>query len=111
MLPPPGTLTIQQAAKVLCSRGICTGPCLMFRQLRRRRVLQRDNSPYQHYINCGWFRVECSTYEHPTQGRQPYTRTFVTERGLSAIERLLSAKPVKKSYVMQLNIPDCVLGL
>lgn len=110
MLPPPGTLTIQQIGKVLCSRGINTGPCSLFRQLKKLKILQRNNSPYQHYITRGWFRVECSHYEHPTQGRQPYTRTFVTERGFKAIEKLFSVPPAKKSYVMQLNMPDCVLG-
>ncbi|OGV45833.1 MAG: hypothetical protein A2017_18200 [Lentisphaerae bacterium GWF2_44_16] len=110
MKSPSGTLNFQEAAKTLRSQGIATGPCLLFRQLRRRKILMADNLPYQQYINCGWFRVKRGTYEHPRDGRLQYTRTFITETGIRAIERLLqdNKKPWKINAVI--NLPNCILG-
>lgn len=122
MKPPAGTLSLQDAAKALMSQGISTGPCLLFRQLRRRRILTAQNLPYTEYIRRGWFSVARSTYEHPTEGHKQYCRTFITEKGISALKRLFARKkrPLdnRKWGIdnriwhpnVKLNLPECVLG-
>ena len=93
MTPPAGTLSIQDAAKVLSSLGIATGPTILFDQLRRAGVLMPDNLPYQKYMP--WFRVKHGTFEH-SKSREVYCRTFITESGLQAVRELL--QPSKKAY-------------
>jgi len=111
MLPPPGTTSIQNLSKELINKGFKTGPRLLFRQLRRHKILNSANVPFTEYVKNGWFYIKRGTYRK-TEDSEPeiYYRTFVTAKGILAIEKLLAVKPVNKSYVLQLNIPDCVLG-
>ncbi len=119
MKPPIGTLTLQAAAKYLMSNGVNTGPCLLFRQLRRRGILNAENVPLTEYVKRGWFCVELGNFTHPNRGREIYCRTFVTERGINKLEALF--KPEKKAYIANygcpdflpdgtLNLPICKLG-
>ena len=131
MTPPFGTMTLQEAAKALFCKGIPTGPTLLFTQLRAKGVLLANGLPYQDYLRRGWFRVVRSTYEHPTRGRLPYLRVFVTERGMDELESLMAAPTVRNSRMVrpaikqelkaevkqqwqphvELEWPVCVLGM
>jgi len=108
MTPPAGTMSIQDAGKILCSRGINTGSCSLFRQLRKEHILGGGNVPFSKYINMGWFKVKEGHFEKGTR-EEIYTRTFITEKGLAAIENILRL-PKKESSVFSLNMPDCILG-
>jgi len=112
MKAPVGTISFQEAAKALFSKGVLTGPCLLFRQLKRRKILMADNVPYQEYLTRGWFCVMCGTYDHPSHGREQYMRTFITEKGFREIQRILTEKPKPNNneFYEKLNFPDCVLG-
>ena len=124
MTPPRGTLSLQEAAKVLFSRGCQTGPSSIFEQLHARGILMRSNMPYETYIKRGWFRVERSSFEHPTQGHTLYVRTFITDAGLRALEKMLPrtvkqslpVRPARKVQIkwqpqVELEWPICVLGM
>jgi len=115
MRAPAGTLSFQEAAKALYSHGVETGPVRLFEQLRERRILMADNLPYQEYMNRGWFRVECSVFEHPTQGRRQYVRPFITSKGFEALDRLLRPRINRRpspDFAPDggLNLPECQLG-
>jgi phage antirepressor YoqD-like protein len=86
MTPPAGCFSIQDAAKILSSMGISTGPTILFGQLRQAGVLMADNMPYQRYMS--WFRVKKGSYERG-ESREVYCRTFITETGLQAVKSML----------------------
>lgn len=112
MIPPAGTLSLQDVSKIL---GI--GSNSLFKKLRDAGILDSRNTPYQSLIKRGWFRVEYSSYEHPTQGRVLYVRAFCTEKGLTELRKLFTAKRVEAAqnhkpavYNVNLDLPACVLG-
>ena len=113
MKAPAGTISFQDAAKALFSKGVLTGPCLLVRQLKRRKILMADNTPYQEYLTRGWFCVMCGTWRHPvTEEKEQYVRTFITEKGFREIQRILTEKPKPKQdeFYEKLNFPECILG-
>jgi hypothetical protein len=100
MKAPAGCLSLDQAAKVLHSRGIDIGEGRLFKVLRERRILQEDNLPQQRFM--GWFRVARGTFTRGSGKREMYCRTFLNERGLVRIQRLLTAG----QYDCQRSIED-----
>jgi len=78
--------TVQEISKVF---GI--GPNKMFRWMREDGILMHNNLPYQHHIDAGRFRVveKCFRDEHGE--RNTYTRTLVTGKGLTYIQKRLQA--------------------
>jgi phage antirepressor YoqD-like protein len=112
MNPPSGTLSLQDAAKLLMSRGIKTGPQLLFHQLRGIDILNRENLPYTDYIDAKWFKIENSTWLHKNDKGEkekiPYCRTFITDKGLSKIEKILTVKEKQTPYILPFE--NCVLG-
>ena len=78
-------MTIRAAAKVLK-----TGEVRLFSFLREAGILMRDNTPYQRYIDNGWFALRMSTYQHPVNGKTAYGKTMITGKGLQAINRKLA---------------------
>jgi hypothetical protein len=132
MTPPRGTITLQEAGKALFSKGYATGPERIFEQLRNAGLLIQGNMPRQCHLERGLFRVESGVWEHPKTGRlMPYTRVFITAKGLEAVERLMPRPTIKKSLIVrpaarpepraevkqqwqpqvELNWPVCVLGM
>jgi len=77
--------SIEEVAKVLS-----TGRNRLFRWLRERGLLQKSNIPYQEYIDRGYFRVIERQYVDGRGESHTYTRTLVTGRGLSYIQRHLA---------------------
>lgn len=105
MQPPKGTLSFQDAAKVLFTAGFSTGPKMIFDQLKAARVLMSDSMPFQEYLTRGWFRVIRGHWEHPTQGRIPYCRCFVTDKGLEAIKTRIPVKVSTRQYLATPKLP------
>ena len=73
--------TFDQAAALLD-----TGRNKLARELRRLHMLDQHNMPAGRYRGQGIFVVKTGTYEHPTRGRTPYTKTLITDKGLEIIK-------------------------
>lgn len=92
----PDTLDFAQVAKVLSIPGM--GRNNMLRALREREVLRYDNSPYQQYVDRGYFK----------QVEMPFTRgnivgvglkTVVFQKGVDFIRKELSPKSAKSVHI------------
>lgn len=82
------TQSIQETAKVLK-----IGPNHLFSYLRRVGFLMRGNLPYQKYIDCGYFRV-VETVFSKNQSTHINSRTLVTGKGLTFIQKVLQKFPI-----------------
>ena len=83
--------TINIAAKTL---GI--GRNKLFRLLRDRRILMKNNAPYQQYIDAGYFVVK----EKPIQmGDQVINKpqTYATPKGIAWLDKLLTTWDYRRS--------------
>lgn len=80
----PVDYTLQSAAKML---GV--GPNRLFRTLRERRVLSKDNIPYQRYIDQGYLKVNTGHFQHPGVGVKYYARVTVTNQGLVWLAKIV----------------------
>ena len=66
----------------------------MFDFLRNEGILDRNNVPYQRYVDCGWFRVIEQKYTK--NGEQCVTtKTLVYQKGVDAIRKRISEKEKK----------------
>jgi len=90
MQTPFGCIALQVLAHELQKEGVKTGPCLLFRQLRRLGVLKHNNLPEQKYVRQGWFIVKEALASYPVIGETPYCRAFVTPSGKREITQLLT---------------------
>lgn len=79
--------TFDQAAALLS-----LGRNTLIRTLREKGVLDKHNMPAGRYRGKGMFVVKTGTYEHPTRGETPYTKTLITARGLELIRYRLPPK-------------------
>lgn len=87
-------IPMAHAAKVLDVRGI--GRNNLFKILRDVKILDRDNVPYQEYIDRGYFRTIEQKYNTPTGETRIDIRTLVYQKGLDYIRRLLTKETVIK---------------
>lgn len=85
---PQPRYTLQEAATLL---GV--GQRDLFRELRRRRILDQRNVPARRYKEAGYLREIERTYRHPVVGPRFYTRPIVTERGLEWLRSFLVEHP------------------
>ena len=67
------------------------GRTTLFKNLREKGVLMRNNIPYQDKVDCGWFRVIETSWSKPNGDSHVYCKTLVLQKGLDGIRRLLSA--------------------
>lgn len=81
-------------AKVL-NMGV--GRNKLFEILRDKRVLQERNTPYQSYIDRGWFRVIESKYTKPNGDMCINFKTIVYQKGIEGIRKLLTSLGYKKA--------------
>ena len=79
-------IEMSDAAKVL-NMGI--GRNTLFEILRDEGVLQKNNIPYQKYIDQGYFRVIEQSYQKPTGETCINLKTIVYQRGLDYIRRVV----------------------
>lgn len=81
-------ISIGETAKVL-DAGI--GQNKLFAFLRDNNILKNDNTPYQRYIDMGYFRVVEQKYE--VHGEIKISiKTLVFQKGIDFIRRLLNKK-------------------
>lgn len=79
-------ISISDAAKVLGIKNI--GQNKLFEILREQRILDRENKPYQKYIDSGYFRtVEQKFSKHGETNI--YIKTLVFQRGLDFIRKTI----------------------
>lgn len=76
--------TVMHVAKTL---GI--GRNKLFDFLRDKKVLMKNNLPYESYVTRGYFEVRQYTITHFTTGLENKTQTLVTPKGMAWIHNLL----------------------
>lgn len=64
-------------------RMLHLGPQKVYRALRARQVLDKNNLPYRRFVTQGLFTTELKSYEHPTLGQKVYATPYVTEKGIT----------------------------
>lgn len=69
--------TVRESAKILG-----TGERRLFSFMRDKGILDRNNVPYQRYIDRGYFKVKVKTYD-TGYGVKTHSQTFFTSRGIS----------------------------
>lgn len=69
-------------AKV-CNLGV--GRNTLFQFLREQKILRDNNTPYQQYIDCGYFRVIESKYNKPDGSVHISLKTVVYQKGIDFI--------------------------
>lgn len=80
------TIEMKEVAKVLnCEMGRNK----LFEFLRNRKVLDRNNQPYQQYVDNGYFRVIESKFTTPDGDIKINLKTVVFQKGLAYIRNLL----------------------
>lgn len=72
------TFDFAQAAKMM---GLKFGNITLFSKLRDRKILDKENVPYQQYVNAGYFELKQKTYVMKT-GTRVHSQARVTEKGL-----------------------------
>lgn len=85
-------ISMNDVSKVLAIKGY--GRNNLFEFLRNEGILDRNNVPYQRYVDCGWFRVIEQKYTK--NGEQCVTtKTLVYQKGVDAIRKRISEKEKK----------------
>ena len=93
------SIMIGDYAKVISSQiGFIVGRNNFFEWLRFSRIANNSNSPYQRYIDCGWFEIKESTYENEnTNGPRVCFTTMITGQGqLSILEKFKKSEHFQK---------------
>jgi anti-repressor protein len=80
-------IEIASVAKVLDVPGV--GRNKLFEFLRNRKILMRNNQPYQKYVDCGYFRIIEQKYERPNGDTCINIKTLVYQKGVKYIQELL----------------------
>lgn len=73
-------ILLRAMAKLLCDEGFNIGEKRIFSLLRDKRVLMKNNEPYQTYVDRGYFVVDEYSYETPYGTRLGHT-TKITPAG------------------------------
>lgn len=81
-------ISMGKMAKLLKNEHINIGRNRLFDWLRKKGILMLDNTPYQRFIDNGYFRVKESVYESSFGPRTQQT-TYVTGKGQIYITRQL----------------------
>lgn len=80
VMKTPDNIKIGALAKILNNDGIDIGEKRLFKLLRDKGVLMKDNIPYQDFIDNGFFLVHEGVYKRNDVERL-YTVTLVTPKG------------------------------
>lgn len=81
-------IPMDRVAKVLGIKGL--GRNKLFAVLRDKKILDRNNIPYQTYVDRGYFRVIEQKYTKPTGETVVTTKTLVYQRGIDYIRRIVA---------------------
>jgi phage antirepressor YoqD-like protein len=66
------------------------GRTTLFKNLRDEGVLMKNNIPYQEKVDAGWFTVVETSWSKPNGDSHIYYKTFVLQKGLDGIRKLLT---------------------
>ena len=92
------TAEIATVAKVLNFKNI--GRNTLFDILRKQGILQKDNMPFQIYVDRGYFRVVESKWNTPNGDVKVNYKTVVYQKGINFISKLLKELGYKKTEAM-----------
>lgn len=81
------SIEMGQVAKVLGIKSL--GRNKLFELLRENKVLQKDNIPYQKYVDAGYFRVLEQKYTVPSGETKVNIKTMVFQKGVDYIRKLV----------------------
>ena len=87
------TIDFGQAAKVLNYKGL--GRNKLFQYLRDKDILMSNNTPYQRYVDAGYFRLIETTWNTPNNDSMVYLKTVIYQKGLDFISKIIE----KDGYV------------
>jgi len=79
------SIEVGHVAKVLAIRGI--GRNNLFSLLREKKVLDKNNIPYQQFVDLGYFRVLEQKYTVPSGETKINIKTMVFQKGIEFIRR------------------------
>lgn len=82
-------LPMDRVAKLL---NIGIGRNRLFAFLRERKVLMPNNTPYQKYVELGWFRCVESKFSKPNGDTCINIKTVVLQKGLDGIRKMFNNK-------------------
>lgn len=85
-------IDIGRFSKLLKDEHIEIGRNRLFEWLRNHNILMLNNTPYQRYIDSGYFKVKESVRNTP-YGQKIYTTTYVTGKG-----QIYLTEKLRKSY-------------
>lgn len=93
-----GYFSMAKVAKMLD-----TGRNRLFEDLRAARILMADNTPYQKYVDAGYFALKPYTIKPAAGGRQAFvgTVTLVAPKGVDYLRRLRKEKDPNESTNLQ----------
>lgn len=86
-------IDMKTMAKLLKDNNIDIGRNRLFEFLRIKKILMRDNQPYQQYVDAGYFKVNEYTYTNSFGQTKTNRQTFVTGKG-----QLYITKKVKEFW-------------
>lgn len=86
-------IDMKTMAKLLKDNNIKIGRNRLFEFLRIKKILMKDNQPYQQYVDAGYFKVNEYTYTNSFGQTKTNRQTFVTGKG-----QLYITKKVKEFW-------------
>ncbi len=86
-------MSMDRVAKTL-NMGI--GRNKLFELLRNKKILMSNNTPYQRYVDSGWFRCIETKFTKPNGDICINVKTVVLQKGVDAIRRLVKHISEKK---------------
>jgi phage antirepressor YoqD-like protein/predicted transcriptional regulator len=92
------TLDMSQTARLINIRGM--GRNKIFECLREKGILDRNNQPYQKYIDTGYFRIIESKYTTPQGDVRINLKTVVFQKGVEFIKKTLE-ESIKENETME----------
>lgn len=86
-------IDMKTMAKLLKDNNINIGRNRLFEFLRMKKILMKDNQPYQQYVDAGYFKVNECTYTNSLGKTKTNRQTFITGKG-----QLYITKKVKEFW-------------
>lgn len=91
------TIDMKEVAKILNIKGL--GRNNLFEFLRKESVLDRNNQPYQKYVDAEYFRIIESRFTLPTGEIKISLKTVVFQKGLDFIRKLIKARGISEKTI------------
>lgn len=89
------TIDLGQAAKVLNYKGL--GRNKLFQYLRDKDILMSGNTPYQKYVDAGYFRLIETTWNTPNNDSMIYLKTVIYQKGLDFLSKVIEKDGYSKN--------------